>query len=403
GKMHLVLKGEKLDGEWILVKDKREPESNRWLLIKAGKSMKPISDRVDDRSALTKRSMTAITRDNDAQWQSHRPASSGKKWNKRPAKAARPVFVEPMKCKPVTDLPATGEWLYEMKFDGYRCMALKEADEVRLLSRNQKKFNDRFPQLVRAFGDLPGNFAIDGEIVALDRHDRPSFQLLQNNQANPDAIYFYAFDLLHDNGDDLQRSPLEERRQRLAGVMSNASELLRLSPLLPGSPGQVLKAVSKLGLEGVVGKRSGSLYEAGERSGAWIKRRSDRRQEFVIGGYVPGAANFDSLLVGLYENKALHFVAKVKDGFVARLRKEVFRQFKGLAANDCPFANLPQKKGSRWGEPLTKEKMKECRWLKPQLVCEVAFVEWTDAGNLRHAKFIAMRDDKPAREVVRET
>ena len=139
GKMHIVLKGEKLEGEWILVKDKREPESNRWLLIKAGKSMKPISVRMDDRSALTKRSMSAITKDNDAQWKSSRPASSSRgKWSRRSVEEARPEFVEPMKCKAVTELPESGDWFYEIKFDGYRSIVVKDSDAVQIAFPEQE-------------------------------------------------------------------------------------------------------------------------------------------------------------------------------------------------------------------------------------------------------------------------
>ncbi len=404
GKMHIVLKGEKLEGEWILVKDKREPESNRWLLIKAGKSMTPISARMDDRSALTKRSMAAIAKDNDAQWKSSRPGSSSRnKWSRRSVEETRPEFVEPMKSKAVNELPESGDWFYEIKFDGYRSIVAKDSDAVRLFSRNENIFNARFPKLAKAFERFSGRFVIDGEIVALDRSDRPSFQLLQNNMASPGAIYFYAFDLLNEDGENLQGLPLEQRRERLNALLAGVSDPIRLSPLLPGSPRQVLKAVEKLGLEGVVAKRRASIYEPGERSGAWIKQRTDRMQEFVIGGYVPGANTFDSLLIGIYQGKAFHFAAKVKDGFVSHLREEIFREFKGLGSETCPFANLPEKKGARRGDAITKEKMKECRWLKPKLVCEVAFVEWTDTGNLRHAKFVAMRDDKKAREVVRET
>jgi bifunctional non-homologous end joining protein LigD len=173
---------------------------------------------------------------------------------------------------------------------------------------------------------------------------------------------------------------------------------LRVSPLLLGPSGEVLEAVRKLGLEGVVGKRIDSTYEPGERSGAWIKHRTNREQEFVIGGYIPGAHGFDALLVGVYENKQLIFVAKVQDGFVPRIRDEIFPALKRLAVAHCPFKNLPEKRASRWGESLTAEKMKECRWVTPKLVCQAAFVEWTDAGHLRHCAFIAMRDDKkPAR------
>ena len=395
-KMHIVLQGQKLKGEWILVKDKREPESNRWLLIKAGESMKPISAKADDTSAISGRSMAMIAKENDAQWQSHRPA--GKQGTK-----SEPKFVEPMKCKAVTKLPMDERWTFEIKFDGYRCIALKNGDAVTLLSRTGKKLNDRFPNVREALAHLPGNFTLDGEIVALDEEGRPSFQLLQNNLGRSFEVFFYAFDLLHRDGEDLQARPIVRRRAELQRLLDRSKDPIRLSPRLDAPPGQVLEAVHRLGLEGVVGKRVDSIYEAGERSGAWIKQRAERGQEFVIGGYVPGSRGFDSLLVGVYEKKQLTFVAKVKDGFVTRVREEVFAKFAGRQTGICPFVNLPEKKNARRGDAITAEKMKECRWIKPKLVCQVAFVEWTDAGNLRHARFIALRDDKKATQVVRET
>jgi bifunctional non-homologous end joining protein LigD len=170
----------------------------------------------------------------------------------------------------------------------------------------------------------------------------------------------------------------------------------RLSPLLQAPSGEVLEAVHRFGLEGVVGKRTDSRYEPGERSGAWIKLRATLEQEFVIGGCIPGARGFDALLVGLYESNDLIFVAKVNNGFVARIRDEVFPTLRALQAAQCPFKNLPEKRASRWGESLTAEKMDQCRWVTPKLVCQVAFVEWTDAGHLRHCTFVAMRDDKKA-------
>jgi ATP-dependent DNA ligase len=158
---------------------------------------------------------------------------------------------------------------------------------------------------------------------------------------------------------------------------------LRPSPLLRAPSGQILEAVRKLGLEGVVGKRVNSIYEPGKRSGAWIKHRTNREQEFVIGGYIPGAHGFDALLVGVYENKEFIFVAKVKDGFVPRIRDEIFPALKTLRVAHCPFTNLPEKKASRWEESLTAEKMNQCRRVKPKLVCQVQFVDWTDAGHQR--------------------
>ena len=151
---------------------------------------------------------------------------------------------------------------------------------------------------------------------------------------------------------------------------------MRLSPLLQAPSGQVLEAVRKLGLEGIVGKRIDSVYEPG----AWIKLRANMEQEFVVGGYIPGARGFDALLVGVYEKKELIFVAKVKNGFVPRLRDEIFPALKALRTTDCPFTNLPETRASRWGESLTEEKMEQCRWVKPKLVCQVAFVEWDGCG-----------------------
>ena len=131
--------------------------------------------------------------------------------------------------------------------------------------------------------------------------------------------------------------------------------------------------------------------------------RTNREQEFVVGGFIPGTRGFDALLVGVYEGKELRYVAKVKNGFVPRVREEIFPALKKLKTEKCPFVNLPEPKGARWGESLTVEKMKECRWVKPKLVAQVAFVEWTEAAHLRHCTFVAMRDDKEALEVVRET
>jgi ATP-dependent DNA ligase len=136
-----------------------------------------------------------------------------------------------------------------------------------------------------------------------------------------------------------------------------------------------LRGCESFDWECIIGKRNGSNYEAGERSGAWIKHRTNREQEFLISGYVPGAHGFDALLVGIYENKKLIFVAKVKNGFVSLRKAEIFSMVKKLGTAKCPFTNLPEKKASRWGESLTVENMKECRWVKPKLVCQVAFVE----------------------------
>ena len=192
-------------------------------------------------------------------------------------------FVEPMQCKPVTALPAGENWTFEIKFDGYRCIAVKRGREVTLFSRHKKVLNKRFPGVVDALASLDGDFVLDGELVALDSQGRPSFQVLQNNLSRSLPVYFYCFDLLNRDGETLVSSPIERRRHLLESVLAAPEDPVRLSPLLQASSSHVLEAVRRLGLEGVVGKRTGSTYEPGERSGACIKLRTNMEQEFVIG------------------------------------------------------------------------------------------------------------------------
>jgi ATP-dependent DNA ligase len=219
------------------------------------------------------------------------------------------------------------------------------------ISNVEKVF--RFPNVADARKLMDGDFVLDGEIVALDEQGRPSFQLLQNGRAYPLSAYLYVIDLLIRDGEALHTQTIERRRERLSELLPESIDPIRLSPLLQAPVDQVLEGVRKLRLEGIIGKRNDSKYEAGERSGAWIKQRTNREQEFVIGGYVPGAHGFDALLVGIYESERLIFVAKVKNGFVSLKKAEIFSMMKKFGTAKCPFTNLPEKKASRWGESLT--------------------------------------------------
>jgi bifunctional non-homologous end joining protein LigD len=212
---------------------------------------------------------------------------------------------------------------------------------------------------------------------------------------------FYAFDVLHLNGEDLTRLPLEARRAHLSEIVEGSAVLV--SQELPGSAQQVIAAVQELGLEGVIAKRKDSRYEAAQRSGAWVKLKLDKQQEFVVGGYRPGAHGVDALLVGYYEGKGLKFAGKVRAGFTPHLRRDVVRQLTPLHRATCPFSDLPSSKTSHWGASVTAEEMNEMQWLTPQLVAQIRFVEWTADGHLRHAAFLGVRTDKPARAVTRES
>jgi len=172
-----------------------------------------------------------------------------------------------------------------------------------------------------------------------------------------------------------------------------------LSESLDASPNDLIRVAKEFGFEGIVAKRKDSLYESGKRSGAWVKYRVNRGQEFVIGGYTPGNP-FDALIVGYYEGGRLLYAAKVRNGFVPLVRREVASRLKGLEIETCSFANLPERKRTQWA--LTKEEMKNCVWLKPELVARIEFTEWTPDGHLRHSRFVGLREDKASREVVRE-
>ncbi|RYD31991.1 MAG: hypothetical protein EOP86_16685 [Verrucomicrobiaceae bacterium] len=403
GKLHLTLSGKKLRGEWILVKDRRDGEGNRWLLIKAGESMAPLSAKRDDTSVISGRSMGRISTDSDTQWEQGGIHSPPPKKRAARKKTVSPSFIEPMQCQLVTDLPEGEEWTYELKFDGYRCLAVKAGRRASLISRNGKSLNARFPALVKAMRSLEGGFLIDGEVAALDAEGRPSFQLLQNSRGKNAGVFFYAFDLLHADGESLMEAAFSERRARLEAFLGNPGDPVRLSPVLPGTAEQVIQAVRQTGLEGVIAKRRDSVYEAGERTGAWVKYRTSPGQEFVIGGYVPGTRGFDSLLIGVFEGKELMYCAKLRNGFVPRVREEIFTRLQTLVTAECPFANLPEpRSAAAEAGRMTAAKMRECRWVRPEVVCQAAFASWTDRGRLRHVSFAGLRDDKPAMAVVRE-
>jgi bifunctional non-homologous end joining protein LigD len=308
-----------------------------------------------------------------------------------------------MAAKVVNSLPEGDQWMYEVKWDGYRALIVKNGERVQIRSRNDKDLTATYPTVVSGAMRLKAESAvIDGEIVAVDAHGRPSFQALQHRKALSDhAIAFYAFDLLHLNGDDLQKLPLEQRRTQLPGVLKGTG--LLLSDVLPGTAAQVIQAVGQIGLEGVIAKRRDSRYEPGERSGAWVKLKLDKQQEFVVGGYRPGPNGVDALIVGFYEGKQLLCAGKVRAGFTPHTRREVFEKLKPLHTMQCPFVDLPSAKSGRWGSGVTAEDMKELQGVKPQVVVQIRFVEWTAEANLRHAAYLGLREDKRARAVTRET
>ena len=310
-------------------------------------------------------------------------------------------FIEPMDCAPVTKLADGPQWVYEVKLDGYRAIAVKTDGRVNLFSRRRKSFDHHYPLIVEALAALPEGTVVDGEIVALDDSGKPNFNLLQNFRSEAQHIHYFIFDLLVFDDRDLTGLPLNERRDLLKSLKLNSARI-RVAEQFEAKATDMLAAVRKQGLEGVIAKRKDSLYEAGKRTGSWVKCRVNRGQELVIGGYLPGPHGFDSLIVGYYQAKDLMYVARVRNGFVPASRRQVFEKIRHLVSPTMPFANLPDTHKSRWGDELTAEKMKECVWLRPEAVARIEFLEWTAGDRLRHAKFGGLRDDKNPLEVTRE-
>jgi bifunctional non-homologous end joining protein LigD len=450
GKLHLVLDGEKAKGEWTLVRIRgRDDAKNQWLILKTGDDAKPISKKIEDRSVKTGRTMEQIAEDRDAEWESGREAEESptsqfkariraaikKKANdavvgqahrlpaaKRDNRSGRPTiaslpdlpsakarFIEPMKAKLVGEPPATGDWVYELKFDGIRLIGVKRDEKVSLLSRNENELTARFPEIVEAIKALPtGEWVIDGEVVALDEEGRSSFQLLQAREmeGRKTPVYFYAFDLLQIDGKSLVSLPLEARKNILERLCADAGDPIRYSGAIGGDAKRLLEAVKRRGLEGIIGKQRNSVYEPGRRSGAWIKLKCVNEQEFVIGGYTPPQGSrkyFGAILVGYYENEKLVFAGKVGTGFTVKSLSMLYKKFQRETRDDCPFVDLPSKQNGQWVQDITPSMMRKMHWVNPVLVCEIKFAEWTRDKKLRAPVFLGLREDKKPTEVVRES
>ncbi len=304
-------------------------------------------------------------------------------------------FIEPMECQPVDTIPDGEQWQYELKLDGYRAIAVKDAGEVSLYSRNGLSFNSRFPSIVRALEQLrEKRFVIDGEVVALDENGRHSFELLQRIKTSRAPLRYYVFDLLKIGTEDIMGTSLADRRARLEEALRLLPDEIQLSPLLNGDAKTVAAQVREFEFEGVIAKWRDSIYTPGETSHDWQKQKTQRSDDFLVGGYVPGSRGIDELVIGEQRGESYYFIESVKNGFVPATRERVYSALRGREIEECPFVNLPEKKGAY---RMDREKMKTVRWLKPGIVCEIAFNERTSQGHLRHSKFLRLRDPADAR------
>lgn len=334
-------------------------------------------------------------------------AKRGRTISLRRRRVAPAEFIPPMKALSVDTVPA-GKWRFEVKLDGYRAIAVLNHGAVELWSRNHKPLTADYPEVLPPLEALRcANAVLDGEIVALDEEGRSRFQLLQGRdlRVRPTIVY-YVFDLLYHDGRSLLDRPIEERQAALTGLVGGSQEMLRVSPVFDEKPERLLEAARQQGLEGIIAKAAGSLYEADRRSGRWLKCKVHGEQEFVIGGFTPPRNSrpyFGALLVGYFDRGRLMYAGKVGSGYSHARLESLHREFMKRRSAKCPFVNLPTPRTSRFGGGMTAGEMRQVTWVKPQLVAQVRFTEWTSDGLLRHPVFLGLRTDKAARDVVRET
>ena len=320
------------------------------------------------------------------------------------AAARRLKFVEPMKAMMAPAPIASEQWLYEVKFDGFRVLAVKNGRDIELWSRNKKRLDERFPEVVKAVARLPIKRCIlDGEVCALNEQGKSSFQLLQNSADTNHPVVYYIFDLLFEGTSDLRGRTLLERKAHLETILLNAVDPIRPSLYFTENPQEILDKMRAAGAEGSIAKLKDSAYETGRRSGAWVKIKFHKGQEFVIAGYtLPKKSRqyFGALILGYYRGKRLIFAGRVGTGFNEKSLKEIYGKLKGFES-DVPLIEEVQEPSGRWRPKGWRAS--DTRWVKPRLIAQVQFTEWTDDGILRHPSFQGLREDKSPTDIVRES
>jgi bifunctional non-homologous end joining protein LigD len=374
GHFKFILAGERLKGGFALTRLPRRGKERQesWLLVKEkDRFADPDRDPVREwtKSVATGRGFEEIAEGAEAD-------------------ARLPRFRAPQLATLAAAAPSGDDWLHEIKFDGYRAIVASARGKARLYTRSGLDWTEKFPHIAEAVAQLPMRSAlVDGEIVATDEHGRSDFGMLQEAlEAHADLLIYYVFDLLEIDGEDLSKAPLRARKARLAELLREAPAALRYSDHLVGDGPRFLEECCRMGLEGVVSKRADRPYVSG-RTPAWIKTKCFGRDEFVIGGYRRSTKKgrpFASLLLGEYEGEELRYRGRVGAGFRERDLEEISARMRERKTS--PFADLP------------REIAREARFVEPMLLAEVSYAERTREGVLRHPTFIALREDRPAKE-----
>jgi len=429
GSIKIRLNGEKLQGEFALVKTNGMGE-NGWLLIKHKDDHASAKDITKaDKSVLSGKTIEKMEKTSEKVWKAgkEQDVKAVKKSPKQKAvkeiktvgdevkvdvknvlkkapKSAIPKGIKPMLATLVNEPFDDPDWQYEVKWDGYRALAFLNKGKVELLSRNNKSFNEKFYPIYDLLSGWKINAVFDGEILVLNNKGISNFGSLQNWRSEADGeLVFYVFDMLWYEGKNLMELPLNQRQAILNDVLPTNDDRVRLGKVFKASGVDFFDAAGRMGLEGIIAKKINSTYSTNYRSKEWLKIKVHKRQEVVIAGFTKNAdttKSFSSLLLGVYEHGKLQYVGKVGTGFSDQLQKTMMAQFKPIIVDKSPFESIPDvNKPSRFRPNPPKAK---ATWLKPELVCEVSFTEITDDGVFRHPSFKGMREDKKAKEVIRE-
>jgi len=385
GSLKFVLKGRRLKGKWALIRLKRKAgeAKDNWLLLKEKDDYTRLDDGISQftTSIRTGRTMKEIEKGEE------------KKLEQNPFSK-----VDVQLAKLVNRVPDGEDWLYELKYDGYRIVAFIEGNNVRLITRNGNDYTKRFQDVAYSLMDWAAGRAmvLDGEMVVTDAKGKTDFQALQSFIKNPrgQSLTYIIFDLLSLDGIDLRKLRLIERKEALEALMKDSPKNLHYSKHIKGNGKESFLAACQANMEGIVGKKTDSVY-SGSRNGDWIKLKCDTRQEFVIAGYTLSdkkRSGISSLLLGVYEGKELIYAGRAGTGFTERTMKELEAKFEGIKRLDTPFKQVPEIKSN---EKIT--------WLEPVLVAEIRFAEWTKDNQLRQASFKGLRTDKNPRDIRRES
>lgn len=412
GRLKFELQGEKLSGLWNLVRTHMPGKQEQWFLIKhQDEAARPESEYdvvqaepdsvLSDRTLVPKRrgkAAAAAVKQAEKAVQPKSPKRPSKTTLSGAVTGPLPETLKPELATLVESAP-DGDWLYEIKFDGYRVMARIENGDVKLLTRNGHDWTHKLPRQAEALAALGLESAwLDGEMVVANDQGVPDFQALQNafEAGSSGKIAYYLFDMPYLNGMDLRKVPVQERRAALAAVLEpNESPLLRFSDAFEETPEALLNSACQMQMEGLIGKRIGSAYVS-RRSNDWIKLKCKNRQEFVVVGFSDpkGARSaFGALLLGLHDvdSGQLRYAGKVGTGFNESTLKSIYQRLLPLETKEPAVANPP-----------TGYEAKGVHWLEPTLLAEVAFAEMTKEGSVRHAVFHGLRDDKPAKDITQE-